>query len=100
MNDLGNMLRKCRANFAKGAKIKKIKIKKIPCVFAVPWYSLTMKKKAPQKGQIWAIGNIIFRVEMVTENSVAGTTKNGNWISSLKKSVNTISEEEVKNFLK
>jgi hypothetical protein len=94
------MLRKCHANFAKGAKIKKIKIKKIPCVFAVLWYSLTMKKKAPQKGQIWAIGEIIFRVEMVTENSVAGTTKNGNWISSLKKSVNTINEEEVKNFLK
>jgi hypothetical protein len=58
-----------------------------------------MKKKAPQKGQIWAIGNIIFRVEMVTENSVAGTTKNGNWISSLKKSVNTTREEAVKNFL-
>ncbi len=44
MNDLGNMLRKCRANFAKGAKIKKIKIKKIPCVFAVLWYSINMIK--------------------------------------------------------
>ena len=66
----------------------------------VLWYLEYMKNKTPQKGQLWAIGDIIFRVEMVTENSVAGTTKNGNWISSLKKSANPISEEEVKNFLK
>ena len=38
------MLRKCRANFAKGAKIKKIKIKKISCVFGAPCYSLNMIK--------------------------------------------------------
>jgi hypothetical protein len=39
------MLRKCHANFAKGLKIKKIKIKKIPCFFAGLCYSLSMKEK-------------------------------------------------------
>jgi hypothetical protein len=62
MNDLGHLLRRYHANFAKGAKIKKIKIKKIPCVFAVLWYSLTMKKKAPQKSQIWKVGTRCFRI--------------------------------------
>jgi len=42
MNNLRNMLRRWRANFAKGTKIK---IKKIPCVFAWPCYSLSMKEK-------------------------------------------------------
>jgi hypothetical protein len=45
MNDLGHLLRRYRANFAKGPKIKKIKIKKIPCFFAWPCYSLSMKEK-------------------------------------------------------
>jgi hypothetical protein len=45
INDLGHLLRRYHANFANGAKIKKIKIKKIPCVFAVLWYSLSMKEK-------------------------------------------------------
>jgi hypothetical protein len=43
-------------------KNKKIKIKKIPCVFAVLWYSLSMKEKAPQKGQLWVSGNTVYRV--------------------------------------
>jgi hypothetical protein len=45
MNDLRNLSFRCRANFAKGAKIKKIKIKKIPCFFAGLCYSLSMKEK-------------------------------------------------------
>jgi len=42
INDLCNLSFRYHANFAKGAKIK---IKKIPCVFAVLWYSLSMKEK-------------------------------------------------------
>jgi hypothetical protein len=62
INDLCNLSFRCRANFAKGAKIKKIKNQKIPCVFAVLWYSLSMKEKAPQKAQLWAVGNKVYRV--------------------------------------
>jgi hypothetical protein len=42
MNNLHKTTFKKRANLAKCAKIK---IKKIPCVFAVLWYSLSMKEK-------------------------------------------------------
>jgi hypothetical protein len=62
INDLCNLSFRCRANLVKGAKIKKIKIKKIPCVFAALCYSLSMKEKAPQKAQLWAVGNKVYRV--------------------------------------
>jgi len=62
MNDFGHLLRRYHANFAKGAKIKKIKIKKIPCFFSDLWYSLTMKNKSPQKGKLWVSGATVYRV--------------------------------------
>jgi hypothetical protein len=40
----------------------KNKNKKIPCVFVVLWYSGSMKKKTPQKSQIWKVGTRCFRI--------------------------------------
>jgi hypothetical protein len=59
MNDLYTIVFKKRANRSEWAKIKN---KKIPCVFAVLCYSLSMKEKAPQKAQLWAVGNKVYRV--------------------------------------
>jgi hypothetical protein len=36
--------------------------KKIPCVLAHLCYLVDMKEKAPQKAQLWAVGNKVYRV--------------------------------------
>jgi hypothetical protein len=49
-------------------KNKKIKIKKTPCVFAGAWYLEYMKKKTPQKSQIWKVGTRCFRIVRIEGN--------------------------------
>ena len=46
------------------------KNKKIPCFFAALCYSLSMKDKAPQKGQLWAIGTKVYRIVEVKGDTV------------------------------
>ena len=64
------MLRKRRANLENVIKIKNKKNEKIPCFSAALCYSLSMKDKAPQKGQLWAIGTKVYRIVEVKGDTV------------------------------